>query len=108
MIELDHDIMPKISFDEMVHELKEEVTLISKKFAEWQSLCNANIQKQINAIKRNENFEPFVANALRMLSSEPRHSTHAVEIHLNEGFGLGEIKSLKSLSLSAFRRPKRS
>jgi hypothetical protein len=44
---------------------------------------------------------------LRMLSSEPNNSTHVVNIHLKEGFGLGEIKSLEKFELVSMPEAKK-
>jgi hypothetical protein len=106
----DDDVPESVSFDDLVHELQHNVTLASKKFAQWESLREANIQKQINAVQENEHFAPFVAHALHMQSSEEpsrNNSTHVVMVHVKQGFGLGEIVSLEKYSLVKMRDVKK-
>jgi hypothetical protein len=105
----DDDCEHEVSCKEMVNELKYNVALItSKKFPKWESLRKENIEKQIHATQRDENFAPFDSHALQMLSNEPKNALHVVVmIHVKQGFGLGEISSVANYSLVARKEVKK-
>jgi hypothetical protein len=69
--------------------------LTSKTFDKWTSLSNKNVSKQIKAIEEDDNFTLFCSHALHVPCAEPRDSSHAIKVDLEEGWGLGEIKKLK-------------
>ena len=59
-------------------------------------LKKENITKQVGAIRDSGCFKDHVVHSLRMHSHECRSvSRSTLLVHVEEGFGLGEIKSLK-------------
>mgnify|MGYP003497581098 CR=1 FL=1 len=59
-------------------------------------LKKENITKQVGAIRDSGRFKDHVVHSLRMHSHECRSvSCSTLLVHVEEGYGLGEIKSLK-------------
>jgi hypothetical protein len=93
-VERNHSIA-RAPFESLKDNFKGVTLTPKKKFRKWTTLSNKNVSKQIKAIKKDANFTLFWGHALHMLCAEPRDSSHAIKVDLEEGLGLGEIKKLK-------------
>lgn len=89
-------VCSRVTFEAVVHNFKSGVTLTSRKREKWMPLKKENIKKQIEEIRNDSCFKDLIVHSLRMRSPEPLcASGNTVLVRVNEGFGLGEIKSFK-------------
>jgi len=75
------------------------IRLTSPEFSSWNSHAIKNVQLQVENMPGSLVYDSFVANALHVGSNKSLHLTHVVEITLELGFGLGEIKKLTSFKV---------
>ena len=99
LIEKPTEAMSKGAWSQQ-RELLNDVTLYSSKFAMWPDLLQQNLRTSINSsVRTNAHFQPFLTNALHIVSANSLHKTNVVMIEMSMGHGLGEIKCLESYSV---------
>jgi hypothetical protein len=81
------------------------VKLESSKFAEWKAQATKKWVDSVKNLQAEEGFLDFAWSALHMYSTQPKHLTHAIDIEVEIGYGLGEIKRLTGFHIIPFEKP---
>lgn len=81
---------------------KHPIRLTSSKFESWVGKGIENLTLQLeDGLKSLGIYKIFLTNALHVGTNESLHKTHVVEIEVELGHGLGEIKKLLSFKIVA-------
>lgn len=104
MIEVNGAPPGETSWDDILVLFK-DVTLSSSLFQTFPALQQENFKAQIqNGIRLHSGFQRFLLAALEVESRESLHKTCVVVVHAELGFGLGELKQLKSFEVMPVER----
>jgi hypothetical protein len=96
------------TWNDIVQDLFGAVPLQSSVFDSWLPLQQQNIKQQLNALVRNSpHYQPFLVNALHILTTKPQHKTHIVMIKLSMGMGLGQIDKLTEFQVWTVEKVKK-
>jgi hypothetical protein len=82
------------TWNDIVQHLFGTIKLQSSVFDSWVPLQLQNIKQQLNLIRQSPDYQPFLVNALNILTTKPQHKTHIVMVQMNMGLGLGQIDKL--------------
>ena len=96
-----HEDTP-MSLHEIVTSIQSNAQLTSSKRGKWEPIKQANIKLQVDSICKSEHMKRIIIQSFRLSNNEDRQSylSHNVMvIFIEEGYNLGEIKSLARYSM---------